>query len=558
MKGETVEGTATLCEAFQATVAARPGDAVALRTLDSKVQITWGAYAQRVRAITGGLHAIGMRRGDTLALMLANRPEFNVVDTAAMHLGVTAFSVYNTLPVEQIAYQLENSEASVVVTEPQLVERVLVARTPAVRAIVLVEGEHSEATTLDTIESSGPGDFDFDAAWHAVQPDDVLTLIYTSGTTGNPKGVELTHANLLAQNRAIEAVLPTAPGDQALSYLPAAHLADRWTSHYWPSICRGATITTVPDLAQLSAAFVQVRPTMIITVPRVLEKLKAGLEAAGVTEPAALDPAAKKAALARIGFDRMEWPIAAGAPVAVDLLQFWADLDLPVLEAWGMTELGAFATLSPPGAIRIGTAGRPMPGFELRLLEDGEILARGPSVMKGYRNDPIRTAEALDPDGWVHTGDIGTIDDDGYVRIVDRKKEIIINSAGKNMSPANIEWRLKASSPLIGQAICIGDGRRYNVALLVLDPDTSGKWAAERGLDPSLASLAVNDDLLAAIASAVEEANQQLSRVEQIKRFEVLAVDWLPAGDELTPTSKLKRKPIQEKYADVIDRLYAH
>jgi long-subunit acyl-CoA synthetase (AMP-forming) len=224
-----------------------------------------------------------------------------------------------------------------------------------------------------------------------------------------------------------------------------------------------------------------------------------------------------------------------------------------------MSELSCCVTINPREDIRVGTTGTPITGAEVAIAGDGEVLVRGPLVMAGYRNDPEKTAEAIDPDGWMHTGDIGELDDDGYLKIVDRKKELIINAAGKNMSPANIESRLKASSPLIGQCICIGDRRPFNVALIVLDPDAAGAFAAERGLDdPSPAAMAGNEELRAMVDAAVDEANSHLSRVEQIKRFQILETDWLPDSDELTPTMKLKRKPIASKYSNEIEELYAN
>ena len=545
----------TLCEAFQITATESP-DRIAHRRLGGDVEITWGQYADRVRTIATGLHALGVRRGDAVAMMLVNRPEFNLVDTAALHLGAVPFSLYNMMSPEQIAYQFGNSEARVVVTESQFLDQVLEARSGLQEHVVLVDGSHAEAISLSELEEAAEPDFDFEASWRSVSPDDVATLIYTSGTTGPPKGAQLSHGSLMFENRAVAAVLATTPGGRAVSYLPSAHIADRFLSHYYNSICFGATVTSVADPKQVGAALAEVRPTTFGAVPRIWEKLKAGLAAAGVTDAAALSEEQKAGVRAKIGLDQAEWLISGAAPIPESVLRFFLDLGLPVCEVWGMSELSCLATINPPDDIRLGTVGMALPGVDLRLLDDGELLVRCPLLMKGYRADPERTAEAIDADGWLHTGDVARIDEDGYVKIVDRKKELIINAAGKNMSPANIEQKLKASSPLIGQAICIGDGRPYNVALLVLDPDTAASWAAERGVEPSIASLSGNDDLRAQVAEAVDEANSALSRVEQIKTFEVLDTDWEPAGDELTPTSKLKRKPIQEKYAPTIERLY--
>jgi len=281
---------------------------------------------------------------------------------------------------------------------------------------------------------------------------------------------------------------------------------------------------------------------MFGAVPRVWEKLKAGLEAAGVTDPAQLPEPVRAAVRAKVGLDRTDWRITAAAPASTEVMQYFHALGLTLNEGWGMTEASCFGTLNPLDDIRMGTVGKALPGVEIRIADDGEMLVRAPLVMKGYRNDPERTAEALGPDGWLHTGDIASIDGDGYVRIVDRKKEIIINSAGKNMSPANIELKLRASSPFIAHAVCIGDRRPYNVALIALDREMCGGRSS--------------DELRSAIEGAVAAANAELSRVEQVKRFAIIESDWLPGGDELTPTMKLKRKPIQAKYAAEIERLY--
>jgi long-chain acyl-CoA synthetase len=529
-------GATTLCEAFQITAAELP-DQVALRTVGGETEITFGEYAERVRRLAAGLSALGIGRGDTVAMMLTNRPEFHLVDTATFHLGATPFSVYNTSSPEQISYLFSNAENRVVVCERQFLDAIRAADVPSVQHVFVVDDGG-----LGDIEAAGDPDFDFEAAWRAVTPDDVLTLIYTSGTTGPPKGVETTHANMMSECVGCAAVLPMSPGGRQTSYLPSAHMADRWASHYYASIVYGATLTSVPDARQVVAALPEVRPTAWGAVPRIWEKMKAGLEAKGVADPSVLPEEQKAGVRAALGLDQAEWLISGAAPIPTEVLEYFLALGLPICELWGMSELSCCATINPPDDIRIGTVGKAIPGVELKLLDDGELLVGGGLVMKGYRRDPDKTAEAVDGDGWLHTGDVAEIDDDGYVRIVDRKKELIINAAGKNMSPANIEQRLKAGSPLIGQAICVGDRRPYNVALIVLDPDARAAWPA--------------DDVEAEIARGVEEANGHLSRVEQIKRFAVLPVDWEPGGDELTPTMKLKRKPIHAKYAAEIEALY--
>ena len=586
----------TVCEAFQAAAARDPA-AVALRTLGGTVEISWREYARRVERIAAGLAALGIARGDAVALMMANRPEFNLCDTAALHLGASPFSLYNTLPVEQIVELLSNAGSRVAICERQSAERLVEAGAKAgVEHVVCIDDAPTEIIPLAELERRGAPEFDFEAAWRAVEPEDVLTLIYTSGTTGPPKGVEITHANMLAELEATSQALPVLPGDRCVSYLPSAHIADRWLTHY-PSLVFGAQITCVADPAQLAPALADARPTIWGGVPRVWEKLKAALEAAiaAEREPAtagALQDAievgrrkvrAEQAAAAgagsgpdpdllaeyhaadevlsklrvRLGLEQVRWSVSGAAPIAVDVLELFAAIGLPIAEGWGMSELSCFATVNPPGRARFGTVGTALPGVEVELADDGELLARGPTVMRGYRGEPGKTAEAVDPEGWMHTGDIAEIDPDGYVRIVDRKKELIINSYGKNMSPANIEAELKAASPLIGHAVAIGDRRPYNVALIVLDPEACAAHASAEGLDDgSVAAMSRDPRVAAAVASAVERANQRLARVEQIKRHAILPDAWPLGGEQLTPTSKPRRKPIALRYRDVIDALY--
>jgi long-subunit acyl-CoA synthetase (AMP-forming) len=545
----------TLCGAFQATAAARPGQ-LARRTPDGSVAFTFGEFAERVRALAEGFHSLGVRPGDTVALMLRNRPEFALADTAIMHLGATAFSVYNTSSPEQINYVFGNAGNRVVVTETMMLPGVLQARTPGLEHIVLVDGSADGTLTFDELAGRPSPGFRFEDAWRDVQPDDVVTLIYTSGTTGPPKAVQITHGNVMFEARAVAQALPVRVGGRGISYLPSAHVGDRVLGHYCGSLCFGGTITDVADYRQIGAVLPEVRPTTFGAVPRVWEKIKGAIEAAGLKSPAQLPEPVKAAVRARMGLDQLDFCISSAAPASPEVLRFFADLGVVLNEGWGMSEASCFATINPPGDVRLGTVGRALPGVELKLLDDGELLVRAPLVMKGYRNDPARTAEAIDPDGWLHTGDVAQIDADGYVTIVDRKKEIIINSAGKNMSPANIEHRLRASSPLVAFAVCIGDRRAYNTALLVLDPEAAVRWASERGLAGRLEEIGAHPDLRAVLQEAVDAANAGLSRVEQIKRFAVIAADWQPGGDELTPTSKLKRRPIEEKYREVIESLY--
>ncbi len=536
----------TLAEAFQLTAAQQPGK-VALRTPDDSVSITWAEYADRVERLAGGLASLGVGPGDTVAIMLLNRPEFHLVDTAALHLGATPFSVYNTSTRDQVQHLFSNAGNRVLVTQAEFLPMV----QDMVEHTILVDD-------LEALEDRTPSDFHFEQTWRAVQPQDVLTLIYTSGTTGPPKGVQLTHANMMAELRGCSTVLPVAPGGRTTSFLPSAHIADRWASHYYASMGFGCTVTSVADPRTVVQHLPSVKPTAWGAVPRIWEKIEAALRKQGIADPSVLPDEVKAGIRAKLGLDECRWLISGAAPIAVETLEFFLALGLPIQELWGMSETSCCATINPRDAIRVGTCGQAIPGVTLHLAEDGELLVRGDLVMAGYRGEPEKTAEAIDGDGWLHTGDVATIDDDGYMKIVDRKKEIIINAAGKNMSPANIEAQIKTSSPLIGQACCVGDRRPYNVALVVLDADFAPAWAAQQGIeDTSLEALADDERVRAAVQEGIDAANAKLARVEQIKRFSIVHGDWLPGGDELTPTMKLKRKPIDQKYAAEIDAMYA-
>ena len=566
-----------MCEAFQITAAERP-DQVALRTIADGVSITFAQYAERVRRLAAGLHALGVRRGHTVGFMLTNRPEFHLIDTAAMHLGATPFSIYNTSSPEQIAYLLSDAGNRVFVVEAAFLDRARAATELGgqVEHLVVLDGAADGAIAFSELEvHEPPADFDFEAAWRAVQSDDLLTLIYTSGTTGPPKGVQLTHGNELAECRGVDAIGRPEPGGSVVSFLPHAHIADRGLSHY-ANMAWGHTVTCCPDVTQVFAHVADAHPTFFGGVPRIWEKLKAALEAgfdpstraavdrgvervrSGSGAPAdPADEAVYAAIRAKLGLERCDWYMIGAAPSPLEVLEFFAAIGIPIGEVWGMSETTSIATMVPRWDLRLGTVGPTIPGVEVRLADDGELLVRGATVMAGYRNQPEKTAETIDPEGWLHTGDVAEIDADGFVKIVDRKKELIINAGGKNMSPANIEQQLKQGSPLIGQAVAIGDGRPYNVALIVLDPDASAAFAGQHGLaDPSPEAMSADAVVLEEVSAGVERANSHLSRVEQIKRFKVLPCDWAPAGDELTPTMKLKRKPISEKYAGEIEALY--
>jgi long-chain acyl-CoA synthetase len=582
----------TVSEALRRTAANHP-DIVAVRTADDSVSLTWSELLRRVDDVAGGLARLGVTRGDTVAIMLGNRPEFHLIDLAAATLGATPFSIYLTYPPDDIAYLIADAGSKVAVVEQAYLEPLLKARNdlPALTHVVVVDGEAPATTiSLADIEGSNP-DFDPARASAEIRPDDLVTLIYTSGTTGPPKGVQLSHHNVMAAARTVEQVIRFPEGGRVISWLPAAHIAERMAHHYIPVIYAG-TVTCCPNPREVLSYLPQVRPAWFFAVPRIWEKLKAGLETMQAAQPEeqrrpieqALNASLERVRLrqrgepvppdlearvaqadaeifsklrAMLGLDQLIAVNVGAAPTPVEVIEFFHALGIELAELWGMSETTGAGTCNRPGEVKIGTVGPANPGVELKIAPDGELLVRGECVMTGYRNAPDKTTEALDPDGWLHTGDIGRLDEDGFLTIVDRKKELIINAAGKNMSPANIEARIKTASPLIGQAICIGDNRPFNTALIVLDADFAPQWAATQGLEgTTLAQLAEDPTVTAAINAAIEEANQHLSRVEQIKTFTILPGDWLPGGDELTPTMKLKRRPIAAKYAAEIDAMY--
>ncbi|HEY6672424.1 MAG TPA: long-chain fatty acid--CoA ligase [Solirubrobacterales bacterium] len=571
----------------------RLGDDLAIRDEAREKELTWNELRDAVHRIAGGLAKLGVGKGDTVAIMLNNRWEFIPCDLAAVSLGAVPFSIYQTSAPEQIQYLLSDAESKVVITEQAFLERIQDARNdlPKLESVVVVDGEGGDHT-LDQLMEMNP-EFDPAESVESIGPDDLLTLIYTSGTTGPPKGVQLTHRNLLfAVATADEMIELPERGGKVISWLPAAHVAER-NAHYYLPVTKGVSVTVCSDPRRIAEFLPKVNPTWFFAVPRIFEKLKASLEAAFAGLPdeqrasaekgleASLEkvrleqageeiPAevAKAAAQAdeqmfsqlrkQLGLDEALAVNVGAAPTPLEVLEFFHAIGIPIGELWGMSETCGLGTINPPDKIKLGTVGPPTPGVEIRLEDDGEVLVKADCVMPGYRNLPEKNQQAFTDDGWLRTGDIGEIDEDGYLKIVDRKKELIINAAGKNMSPANIESHLKAASPLIGQAAAIGNARPYNAALIVLDPEYAPVWAKKNGLEEkSLEELSREEKVRDAIQAALDQANAKLSRVEQIKRFTILPEQWEPGGDELTPTMKLKRKPIDEKYAEEIEALYA-
>ncbi|WP_068278392.1 AMP-dependent synthetase/ligase, partial [Aldersonia kunmingensis] len=550
----------TMPEAFQATASMHP-EKVALRTPGDVQTVTWREYAERVEKIASGLAALGVAPGDRVGIMLTNRPEFHLVDTAAVHLGATPFSIYNTSSPEQITYLFGNAENRIVITELAFLEAIKAADTQ-VETIVCVDGPATGAITLAEVENQPKPDFDFAASWQAVQPSDLVTLIYTSGTTGPPKGVEITHRNLIAEGLALHPIFDADFDDRITSYLPAAHIADRASAHGLNMLC-GIQITSVKDPREIAAALPDTRPTVFFGVPRVWQKIKAGIEAKlaaeespvkkrlagwavgvaqqvahrrvnGQSVPAPLKlqyDLADRLVLSKVrhalGFDQIKVASCGAAATPAAVLEFFLGLGIEINEVWGLSETCGATTSTRPGDLAFGTVGRAVEGVELKLADDGELLVRGPMIMPGYRKLPEKTAETIDADGWLATGDIAKIDDKGFVTIVDRKKELIINAAGKNMSPTNIENSMKGASSLIGQVAAIGDAQPYIAALVVLDPDAAAVRAKALGVpEADMATLVAHPEIRGEVKQAVKEGNAKLSQVEQIKRFIIVPTAW--------------------------------
>jgi long-chain acyl-CoA synthetase len=562
----------TLARAFLRSATAH-SERPAVTEFGTGRSLTYGEWLARSRAVAGGLAELGVRRGDRIALLLTNRLEFHIVDMGAVLLGAASFSLYNTAPVEQLLQNVDNAEPSVIVAEAQFADRAreVVQVRPHVRLVLLDD--------LAELEASCPTGFDVEAAAAAVEPSDLVTLVYTSGTTGAPKGVQYLHSGLTYAVRAFAQRLQPKLLGRNVSYLPMAHIAERQIGYYSAFSC-GMEMTTLINARDLQDALVEVRPTWFFGVPRIYEKLEAKMlallddersaaldasvervraEQAGASPPPLSAEQAERLRPLReaTGLEEAVWLGISGAPCSREMAERFHAVGLPVSEAWGLSET-VIGTGAAPGKVRIGAAGWPYDGTDLVLADDGEILVRSPAVTPGYLKEPERTREAFTEDGFIKTGDLGRLDDDGYLWVVGRKKDIIINSAGKNMSPVTIEQAIRGTDPVISHVVCFGDGRAYNVGLIVLDPQGAADFAAANGIEPApVDELARHPAVLEHVAGVVEAGNARLSRVEQFKRFAIFEGEWPLGGDELTLTNKLKRADVNQKYAELVEGLYA-
>ncbi|MCC5947200.1 MAG: long-chain fatty acid--CoA ligase [Nitriliruptoraceae bacterium] len=597
----------TLIDVFMATCDANAGrPALVVKEGDGFRTWTWGRYRDEASALALAFRSLAsVDHGDHVALMMTNRPEHVIADIGTLLAGATPVSIYNTLTAEQIAYIAGNCDAKVAVVE----DATFLARfdavrdqLPALELLVVVDPtdvdlEREDVVSYAQLQAHGEQALltrrgELENAWRAVRPDDAVTLIYTSGTTGPPKGVVITHLGLLYQLHITGQLLEVTPGQRGISYLPLAHVAERMTTHYLGIMAAG-TIYFVREVSAVLETLQEARPQVFMAVPRVWEKMHAALLAKiHATEDARKRGLALKAidvGMARVraeldggraslglrlqhavfdrlvfakirdglGLDELRTAVSGAAPISAELLVFFEAIGIEILEVYGMTESTAVITANQPGRVRLGTVGVALPGIEVRIADDGEILARGPIVTPGYWQRPEATAEAIDADGWLHTGDLGTMDDDGYVRIVGRKKELIITAGGKNLSPNNIEEAIKQRSPIIGQLCAVGDSRPFISALIVLDADALPAWCESNGVPfVSVAEASQHPDVIAEVARAVDEGNAALARVEQVRQWAIVSNEWTAESEELTPSLKLKRAVIHTKYADVIDGLY--
>jgi long-chain acyl-CoA synthetase len=570
------------------------------RTGDRWSPIAWSAYAQSARELAAYFLSVGLREEDHVAIWSFNRPEFLIASTAVMLARACTAPLYQTLSAQEAGFVLGHSDSPIAVVEnEELLSRVLQQRErlPALQRVVLIEGgvpPGSAAFVITWAEAMQRGSDallevadDLERRIHAVQSTDVATLVYTSGTTGPPKAVMATHGNLIAAINALGPIVDLASDDRVLSYLPLAHILERLNSEV-RLYSAGNALWFAASLATMPEEVRDLRPTCFVGVPRVWEKMAATINATIDALPSTRRRIARWAIgvggqaidrgqrgerstlrqrvrhlvadrlvlrhiRERTGLDQAHTLITGAAPIAVHVLRFFHALGLEVLEGYGMSENMTVTTVNRRGHARLGTVGQVVPGVELRIADDGEICMRGDVLFAGYYKDPAATAEAV-IDGWLHTGDIGELDGDGYLRITDRKKDLIITAGGKNVAPSNIEDALR--SELIANPVVIGDRRPYIAALLTLDRESATLFAKTHGLPTRMAALVQHPVLLDEVHQRVEAVNRHLADVEKVRRWLLLPEEF-EIGVELTPTFKMRRKVIAERYAAEIERLYA-
>ena len=604
----------TIIGRFHERVRTHP-EKVALRYKEgaSWRDITWRDYGDSVRKVAKSLHALGFKPGDKMSLLSGNRPEWHIADIGCLSFGGATAPVYATNSPEQVAYIVGHSDSKVACVEnTEQLEKILKMRSelPNLTKVVVFEGYDGSADKELVLSwddflalANDVDDKIYDDTTGNIKPEDLATFVYTSGTTGPPKAVMLSHANIWWTATHSEQHIPIgeADGARALSYLPLSHIAERMISHllqiyYGTQTWFGGGVPTLIEDLQ------ECKPTYFFAVPRVWEKFYAGVTskmaaadpddrkvkiakkaiAAGrrVTEleqeavkrggkltdakiplglklqHSVLDKLALSKVRAAFGLEECSLALSAAAPLAAELIWFFHSVGIKVCEGYGQSEDNGPTTWNPPDAILIGSVGSALPGLEVKIAEDGEVLARGGNVMQGYYKNEKATTETVDSDGWLHSGDVGEFNEHGYLKITDRKKDLIITAGGKNIAPQEIENRLKFHG-LISQVVVIGDRRPFLSALVTLDEEKAPEFAREHRIEGDMAAIAAHERTLKEIQGAVDELNSNLSKVEGVKKFRVLERDFLQEENEITPTLKVKRRTIGDLYADVIEEMYA-
>ncbi|HEX6356975.1 AMP-dependent synthetase/ligase [Actinophytocola sp.] len=586
--------TATLCARLLEHVRERGGE-VAIREKYRGVwrSWTWAEYAQRIASVAEGLRALGVGPGDRVAIHSENRPEWVIADLAVQGIGACTVGVYPTSPAAEVEYVLAHSETTVLIAEDEeQLDKALEVRSrlPLLRHVVVIDprGVSGDVPTFASLEERGGSLAAYEESVAALDPDDTAILVYTSGTTGPPKGAMISHANLVAAGETA-VVLGARRDDEVLSYLPLCHVAERLIS-----VVDGVWVGLVVNFGEGGPSFPQdlrdVQPTVFLGVPRVWEKMLATVEIRMADASrlkrllyracmrqgrriaprrmaqrltvfdrfvlAACEVLVFHALREKLGMSRVRSAISGAAPIAPQVLEYLWAIGIPVREGYGQTENTAVCTLTPEGDIRLGMVGKPLPEVEVRIAPDGEILTRSAGVFQGYLNDPVATKATVDEEGWLHTGDVGELSADGFLRITDRKKDIIITAGGKNISPSEIENRLKVS-PYVREAVVIGDRRRYVTALIGIELDTVGNWASRRGLAyTTYADLTTKDEVRRLIDGVVQETNTELAQVERIKRFTLISKELDHEDGELTATQKVKRRALEQRFDPEIEAMY--
>jgi long-chain acyl-CoA synthetase len=583
--------------------AGRRRDGLALRYKAYGIwhRVSWREYGETVRQVAAGLLALGLGPGERVAILGENRPEWPYCHLGTMTAGGVTCGVYATSSSEQVRYLLNHSEARIlfVENEEQLEKVLQVIGETRVEHVVVWDSKglwgfaEERVSFFDDLLKQGktlleahPGRLE--GRLGAIQPDDTAMIIYTSGTTGPPKGAMLSHRNILFAVESLVQAIPARPDDEVISYLPFAHIFESFTSVFTP-IRAGEVVNFVESADTVFANVREVSPTYFAGPPRIWEKLASAIELR-MADSTRAKRLLYRAAVAvgrrhararragpvplwlglayrlayalvlyplkrRLGFERTRLAVSSAAPAAPELFDFFHALGIPLLEVYGQTESTGVISGNRPGRERVGTVGELFPGIEVRLADDGEILARGPNVFKGYFKDPELTAQTIDREGWLHTGDVGAWDG-GYLRILDRKKDIIITAGGKNITPAYIENKLKFS-PYVQDAVVVGDRRKYLVALVLIDEDNVTKFAQDHRIPfGTFAELTQHPDVQRLIGQEVDRVNRTLSQVEGVKKFALLPRRFYEEEGDVTPTKKVKRRNIEQRYAELIEALY--